>query len=168
MGFAAGVLVAVQNPDSASVLWSFLGAVSISGTLQFLICDWYRDQASLAYVAAMTLAVSFRYALYGFSLITRWSGVPLWKKLILIWGLADENYALETLCRLRNKADYIRYSITLTLLDVSYWIGGCVLGAFAGEMLPIPNKGIEFVMVALFISILTDQIRDLLKGGAAK
>ena len=32
--------------------------------------------------------------------------------------------------------------------------------ALAGAALPIPSKGIEFAMVALFIVILTDQVVD--------
>jgi predicted branched-subunit amino acid permease len=45
---------------------------------------------------------------------------------------------------------------------------GCTLGALLGDVLQIPDKGVDFVMAALFITILTDQVRALFcrKGGA--
>ena len=96
--------------------------------------------------------------LYGFSLIERWRGIGIWRKLFLILGLADENYALEVSCTLKNRDDYANYCTMLTALDISYWFLGTTIGALAGSTLPIPHKGIEFVMAALFISILTDQV----------
>ena len=66
-------------------------------------------------------------------------------------------------CRLKNRDDYVLYCTILTALDISYWTAGTTLGALVGAMLPIPRKGIEFVMAALFISILTDQIQALVR-----
>jgi len=164
MGFAAGVVIAARSGSEHPVVVSALSALSFSGTLQFVIGDWLRDGLSMSLIALMTLAISFRYALYGFSLIERWRGVGLLKKLFLIGGLADENYALETSCRLGDRRDFVLYCLVLTSLDLFYWFAGCVAGAVAGESLPIPDRGIEFVMAALFLTILTDQVRDLAKG----
>lgn len=169
MGFAAGVLFAARGGTALSALWSGLFAVAgFSGTLQFVMVDWVREHAALGTVALMTLAISFRYALYGFTLIERWRGVPLWKKLFLIHGLADENFALECACPFKDRADALFYCLVLTALDLSYWTSGATLGALAGERLPIPDKGLEFVMAALFIAILTDQLRALFTRGGGK
>ena len=160
MGFAAGVVFAAGGATSHPAFWSgAIGLTCVSGTLQFVIGDWMSKGLSLGAVALLTFAISFRYGLYGFSLIERWRGIGLWRKLFLILGLADENYALEASCTLKNRDDFVRYCTILTALDISYWFAGTTLGAYAGATLPIPDKGIEFVMAALFISILTDQIR---------
>ena len=162
MGFAAGVVFAARSGTDAPALWSAALAVSsFSGTLQFAVCDWFRRSAPLAAVALMTLAISFRYALYGFALVSRWRGVSKLRKLFLVAGLADENAALEIACPLKKKDDFVRYCTILTALDLAYWTIGATAGALAGSALPIPDRGIEFVMAALFIAILTDQVRGL-------
>ena len=166
MGFAAGVVFSASSGVEHPALWSgAIGASCLSGTLQFAIGDWMGKGISVGTAAILALAISFRYGLYGFSLIDRWRGVSLPLKLFLILGLADENYALETSCTLKNREDYVRFCAILTALNISSWFAGTTSGAYAGSTLPIPHKGIEFVMAALFISILTDQIRLLATGG---
>lgn len=167
MGFAAGVLLSVAGKVSFPAAWSgFLAATSISGTLQFVVVDWFANRSPLLHVALITAAISFRYGFYGFSLLNRWRGIALWKKLYLIWGLTDETYAIESSCAIEDKEDYIRYCLTLTALDHSYWIIGTTVGAIVGSSFTLPSRGIEFSMVALFIAIFTDQVRGLVKGGA--
>lgn len=167
MGFAAGVVISVQSGLSFASFWSLLAAIAFfSGTQHFVIAGMFRDGAALLDAALVTFAISFRYAFYGFSVFGRWRDFPFFQKLYLIFGLADENFALEVSCPVKDTREYRRYCLILTSLNWSYWITGCTLGAIAGERLPIPDKGIEFVMAALFVTILTDQCRALVKGDA--
>ena len=48
----------------------------------------------------------------------------------------------------------------VAFLDHCYWIGGVTLGALAGGALPFDCKGVDFAMTALFLVILTDQVRE--------
>ena len=166
MGFAAGVLMAVKAGVDLPALWSGLTAVtSLSGTLQFVAVDMFRTQAAILDAALLTFAISFRYALYGFSMLDKFRGVSLWKKLYMIEGLTDETYALECACGIEDRRDFVRYCLTLTALNQSYWVFGTISGAIAGAELPIPSRGIEFAMVALFIVIFADQMRLIAKAG---
>jgi 4-azaleucine resistance transporter AzlC len=79
--------------------------------------------------------------------------------LYLIAGITDETYALETACKLPSEKKR-RYCFFLTALDHLYWVIGVTAGALAGAALPIPSKGIDFAMTALFLVILTEQCRD--------
>lgn len=169
MGFAAGVVFAACSGMSNPALWSgFIAATSFSGTLQFAIGNWFKDGWSAVLVALTTFAISFRYAFYGLSLIGKWRGIGVFKKFFLILGLTDENYALESSRHFVRKCDFERYCFLLTSFNLSYWVVGCTLGALLGDVLQIPDKGVDFVMAALFITILTDQVRALFcrKGGA--
>jgi 4-azaleucine resistance transporter AzlC len=169
MGFAAGVVFAACSGMSNPALWSgFIAATSFSGTLQFAIGNWFKDGWSAVLVALTTFAISFRYAFYGLSLIGKWRGIGVFKKFFLILGLTDENYALESSRHFVRKCDFERYCLLLTSFNLSYWVVGCTLGALLGDVLQIPDKGVDFVMAALFITILTDQVRALFcrKGGA--
>ncbi len=161
MGFAAGVLLALHGGIRLSALWGGLaGAVCVSGALQFMLVEWIRSGTPLQDVALLTFCLNIRYAMYGFSLLERFKGIPLWQKLYLIWSLTDETYALEVECRIKDKDKNIFYCLVLSALNHSYWIIGVVSGCLAGEALPFPSKGIDFAMTALFIVILTDQCRE--------
>ena len=170
MGFAAGVVFAACSGMSNPALWSgFSAATSFSGTLQFAIGTWFKDGWSAGLVALTTFAISFRYAFYGISLIGKWRGIGIFKKFFLSVGLTDENYALESSRHFARQADFERYCLLLTMFNLSYWVTGCTLGALLGDVLQIPDKGVDFVMAALFITILTDQIRQLFsKKGAVR
>ena len=118
--------------------------------------------------ALMTLAVNFRYSLYGFSLLRRWKDVPFLRKCYLILMLTDENYALESACVIRDPKRNLRYCTFLSLLNHSYWIVGVVSGAVVVCLLGLAvdpeairrsTNGMEFSMAALFIVILTEQVK---------
>ena len=161
MGFAAGVLLAAKSGVRLPVLWAFLtSATSISGALQFMLVDWIQTARPMLDVALLTVCLNIRYSMYGLSLIERFRGLPLAKKLYLIWSLTDETYALEVENKVPPGGDSILYCLTLAALNHFYWILGVVSGALAGAALPFPNKGIDFAMTALFLVILTDQCRE--------
>ncbi len=162
MGFAAGIAFASSCGLDCAALWSGgIAAFSLSGTLQFVIGKWIGQGLGLCEVAFLTFLISFRYALYGFSLIGRWRGVGFFRKCFLISGLADENYALEASRQYPSRADFIRFCTYLTALDISYWTAGTTLGALVGSLYPVPASGMNFIMAALFISIFTDQVKGL-------
>jgi 4-azaleucine resistance transporter AzlC len=175
MGFAAGVLLAVRGEVPFSPLWGMLTAATfVSGTLSFAIVPLIAGAAPLSSVALLALAVNFRYAFYGFSMLGRWKNVPLVKKLYLIHMLTDENYALETSCAEADPKRYESYCLRLSAFNQSYWIAGCTAGCvvvyalertLSPEMIKDASGGIEFAMVALFLVILTDQIRGFLRRG---
>ena len=45
----------------------------------------------------------------------------------------------------------------MTLFDHIYWIAGCALGSLLGTALPMNFKGIDFVLTALFVTMLVEQ-----------
>ena len=161
MGFAAGVLFAERVDAPAVGFWAFLtSATSISGALQFMLVDWIQKAQPMLDVVLLTVCLNIRYSMYGLSLIERFRGIPIAKKLYLIWSLTDETYALEVENKVPPGGDSILYCMTLAALNHCYWIIGVVAGAVAGAALPFPNKGIDFAMTALFLVILTDQCRE--------
>ncbi len=171
MGFAAGVLLAVDGGLTFSPLWAGVSsAVFVSGPLQYLFVDWVRSSMSIGSVLLIVACVNFRYSFYGLSLMERFSKAGRLLRFYLIFGITDETYALESSCKLQGKA-YLRYCFFLTALDHLYWIAGVtsgtITGVFATGMLSHEKacaftEGIDFAMTALFIVILTDQCRDKL------
>jgi len=169
MGFVAGVLLAAKGDVVLSPLWAFLSATLwVTGTMSIAGVQPISERTSVYAFALMTLAVNFRYAFYGFSLLKRWKDVPLLRKAYLILLLADENYALETACVIRDPARNLRYCTFLSALNHSYWIVGVTVGALTvcllgmlvdPEAIRRQTNGMEFSMAALFLVILTDQVK---------
>lgn len=163
MGMAAGILLSAKTTIPLKPLWGFLtAAVDISGALQFLIVDWINSGTAVADMILLTLCLNLRYAMYGFSLLDRFKGVPLAAKLYLIWTLTDETYAIEVANKVPEGEDSISYCLAVAALDHAYWILGVVSGVLVGTELPIDSTGIDFAMTALFLVILVDQCRERL------
>ena len=172
MGFVAGVLLAAKGNVILSPLWAFLtSTLWVTGTMSIAGVQPISERSPLYAFALMTLAVNFRYAFYGFSLLKRWKDVPILRKLYLILMLTDENYALEVACPIRDPRRHLRYCTMLSALNHSYWIAGltagavvvCLLGlAVDPETIRRYTNGMEYSMAALFIVILTDQVRGFI------
>ena len=168
MGFAAGVLLAVQGGIAWAPAWAAAtSAAFVSGPLQYIFVDWVRTSLSIGEVLLVTLCVNFRYSLYGLSLIERFRPARPWQKIYLIGTITDETYALQTASPLTGRPCLV-YCLLLTLLDHLYWIGGVTVGAtvgvlaqgaFSPDRTASATKGIDFAMTALFLVILTDQVR---------
>ena len=169
MGFAAGVLLAVRGDIAWAPAWAAAtSAAFVSGPLQYIFVDWVHTSLAIGSVLLVTLCVNFRYALYGLSLVERFKGAKLWQKAYLIGTVTDETYALQMASKFTGKA-YVVYCLFLTMLDHIYWIAGVTTGAAAGvlaqgafspERVQVATKGIDFAMTALFLVILTDQVRE--------
>ncbi len=169
MGFVAGVLLAAKGNVVLSPLWALLSsAFWVTGTMSIAGVQPIAERVPAYVFAAMTLAVNFRYAFYGFTMLSRWQGVPFWRKCYLILMLTDENYALEAACRIPEPKAYLRYCTAISVFNHSYWIFGVVAGALTVCLLGLAvdpesirrhTNGMEFSMAALFLVILTDQMK---------
>jgi len=169
MGFVAGVLLAAKGDVVLSPLWAFLtSALWVTGTMSIAGVSEIAQRASLSAFALMTLAVNFRYAFYGFTMLKRWKNVPLLRKAYLILMLTDENYALEAAYAEKDESKNLYYCTCLSVLNHSYWVVGltvgavvvCVLGHIVDPaVIRRYTNGMEFSMAALFLVIFTDQMR---------
>lgn len=161
MGMAAGILLARNGGISHAPAWGFLTSLtSISGALQFILVEWARNRTAFLAVALLTFCLNIRYAMYGLSLLERFHGIGIWRKLYLIWTLTDETYALEVENKHPDGESSLSYCLLVAALDHLYWVAGVFAGALIGAALPFQTTGIDFAMTALFLVILTDQCRD--------
>ena len=175
MGFVAGVLLAAKGGVALAPLWGFLSsALWVTGTMSFAFVPEVASRSPAYAIALLTLAVNFRYAFYGFSMLSRWKGIPFWRKAYLVLMLTDENYALEAASPVVDRGRYAAYCTMLSVLNHSYWVAGVTAGALAVFLLGMAvdpetirsrTNGMEFAMAALFLVIFTDQMKGLLRHG---
>jgi len=175
MGFVAGVLLAAKGNVVLGPLWGFLSSsMWVTGTMSFAFVPEVASRAPIYAIVLMTLAVNFRYAFYGFSMLARWKDVPFWHKAYLILMLTDENYALEVASPLKDRRRHLTYCTAISMFNHSYWVVGVTVGALVVCLLGMAidpdvirrhTDGMEFAMVALFLVIFTDQIRSFVGNG---
>lgn len=126
-----------------------------AGSGQYLAVELLSKGASLLSTALATLLVNARHLFYGLSLIDTYKPAGP-RKAYMIFALTDETYSLVTQNRTPKGMSRIGYCFLVSLMDQCYWIIGCVLGNFLGQ-LPIDFSGVEFVLTALFVTMLVEQ-----------
>lgn len=158
LGIAFGVLL---SEAGYGVGYSLLSASSIyAGSMQFVMVALLTSNASLVSCALLTFLVQSRHLFYGLSLIERYRRFPIIKRLYLIFSLTDETYSLMTSLKGREEFEDDQFLLQVSFLNQSYWVMGCVLGSLLGNILPFDTTGIDFVMTALFVTIVVDQYRS--------
>ncbi|MDO4634006.1 MAG: AzlC family ABC transporter permease [Eubacteriales bacterium] len=154
LGIGFGILLASKG---YSFLWAFFMSVIIyAGSMQYAAIELLAGGAGFVYTAFMTVIIQIRHLFYGLSMITKFKDTGKLKPL-LIHELTDETYSLLCSSEPPEDVDPNLFYLFISVLDHSYWIIGCTLGALIGSLVSFNTTGIDFVMTALFIVIFTDQ-----------
>jgi 4-azaleucine resistance transporter AzlC len=157
LGMAFGVLF--QSLGYAWWLAPLSGVMIYAGSAQFLAVGILASGSGLVEAFLATLAINARHVFYGLTLINRYS-LSGWRRWYLIFGLTDETYAVVT----HNEVPIEQrqsYYFSVTLLNHSAWITGCALGAGLQSIFSFNSEGFEFSMLALFLVLLIDRVRQL-------
>lgn len=158
VGIAYGVLM---QSAGYNALWTGASSmIVLTGSLQFLMVDFLKGGAPIITVAVLALLMSSRHIFYGISFIEKFRGFHKASKWFLIYSLADENFSLHCAYKPEEGVKEEAAFVITAALVISYWLCFTMLGALVGSMIKINMEGIDFSMTALFIVILTDQIRS--------
>jgi len=152
---AFGVLF-VSQLDYAWYMASAMGLFIFAGSAQFLSVGLIANNAGLLEVGVAIFLLNARHIFYGISLISdlRLRG---WRRWYLIFALTDESYSLITALPKEHRSQQQMWQIAM--LNQSYWVIGCTLGALLGEGVDIPTESLAFVLPALFIVLCIEQYR---------
>lgn len=150
VSFAFGILAV----NSGLPIWAPIvtSLTNFTGTGQFVGTTLIAASASIAEIAFTLLIINARYVLMSISLSQRLEKVSIWKKLIIAFGNTDEIFAVAVskYCDLSFK-----YMAGLILCSFSGWVGGTVLGALCGSIIPqsiLSAMGIA--LYAMFVAII--------------
>ena len=159
LGVAFGILLTKE----AGLDWYWATVMSLTiyaGSLQFVLTPLIAAHTPLGTVALMSLLVNSRHLFYGLSFIDTYGEMGA-RRPYMIFSLTDETYSV--LCSCKNDEEYRASDheacFYLSALDHFYWVLGSTVGALLGEPLTLDTTGIDFSMTALFVVILTDQLR---------
>lgn len=150
VSFAFGILAV----NSGLPIWAPIvtSLTNFTGTGQFVGTTLIAAGASIAEIAFTLLIINARYVLMSISLSQRLEKVSIWKKLIIAFGNTDEIFAVAVskYCDLN-----FNYMAGLILCSFSGWVGGTILGALCGSIIPqsiLSAMGIA--LYAMFIAII--------------
>lgn len=154
LGAGFGILL---SESGYGIGWAFCMSVfMLAGSGQYLAVSLLAGQASLISTAVATLLVNARHLFYGISLLDTYKDAGKAKP-YMIFALTDETYSLVTQNQPPEGMSKRTYCFLVSLMDHFYWICGCVLGSIAGTALPVNFEGVEFVLTALFVTMLVEQ-----------
>lgn len=158
LGSAFGIML---YEAGYNFIWAiFISLTVYAGSGQFLLVSLLSANASIPTVAFMTLFLNSRHMFYGLSFVDKFHKGG-WRYPFMIFTLTDETYSVNTsFSETPNNVDEIKARYLIGLFDHIYWIIGSVIGALAGQAIPIDFTGIDFSMTALFVVIFIDLIRE--------
>ena len=137
--------------------WAILMSLTIyAGSMQYVAVDLLSGGATLVATALMTLMVNARHLFYGISMLDKYRTLGR-KRWMMIFELTDETYSIVCSHEPPEGVDRGRFFLAISMLDQSYWVVGCTIGAILGAVVPIDFTGVDFAMTALFLVIVTEQ-----------
>lgn len=141
-----------------SFVWPMaMAAIIYGGSLEFVIAGMLVSPFAPVTTLLVTLAVQARHLFYGIAMLDRYKNTG-WMKPYLIFGMCDETFSILCSTDAPEGIDRRWFMFWVTLLDQLYWVCGAAMGGLVGNLITFNTEGLSFVMTALFVVILLDQI----------
>lgn len=155
LGIAYGVYM---NVEGFSFVYPMLMALLIfGGSLEFVCVGMLLSPFAPVTTLLVSLAVQARHLFYGIAMLDKYKNTG-WMKPFLIFGLCDETFSIIYTAEIPEDVDRRWFMLFVTWLDQFYWVSGATIGGLLGDFLPFNTEGLSFVMTALFVVILLDQL----------
>lgn len=136
----------------------FCSLTNFTGTGQFAGMDLIAAAGSVLELIATMLVINARYALMAISLGQKLDPkVRGWQRLLIAFGLTDENYAVAM-----RRPETVTFPYYAGVMSVSFagWVVGTLLGALAGNILPESLlSAFGIALYGMFIAIVIPPVR---------
>lgn len=154
LGMGFGIIMKTKG---YGFIWTFaMSAFIYAGSMQYVAVDLITGGASLITAALTTLMVNARHLFYGISMVDKYRDAGKMKP-YMIFALTDETYSLVCGDVPVDEKDRHSYCLMLSVFNQCYWVGGSVLGALLGSVIPFSTEGIDFALTALFVTVFVEQ-----------
>lgn len=154
VSFAFGVFAVNNISPIAAIIMSFTNLTS-SGQFAGVKMIGASTGSIISYIelGITVLLINLRYILMSISLSQKIDdGIPVWKRLIMGYGIADEIYAVVSTEKKKITAEYM---FGITILPLIGWTLGTGLGAIGANIFPERLvQALNIALYAMFIAIL--------------
>jgi 4-azaleucine resistance transporter AzlC len=152
IGLLFGALAAGKGLSPLEV--AIMGVLVFAGGAQFAAVELWATPAPIGALVFSTLLINARHVLMGASIAPKLQGFSRGQKLLGLYYMADENWALAEK-RARTHALTPAYWFGMLIPFVACWITTSTLGAIVGAALGDPRRfGADFAFTALFIALV--------------
>lgn len=151
LGIAYGMLFVEKGYQWYYAVLSSL--LIYAGSAQFVAVSLLATDINLINLFLIIFVINIRYIFYGISMLNRYNKANKVKS-FLIFGLTDETFAL-----LVDSKQDDKYMFFVTLLNYIYWALGTFVGSIIGSDVVFNTRGLDFILIALFVTIFINQWR---------
>lgn len=150
-GGVFGVLSANHGVSWAEML--AMDLLMFAGSAQLVMIEMWSFQVPVFAVGLAVLIINIRYLLIGASLQPVFDGRPLWKKVLCMHLVADENWAV-TIAAHRDGGASPAFLVGGGLLLVTAWTAATISGNLLGGLVMEPRRwGLDFAFIAVFAAL---------------
>jgi len=145
-----------------------LPALVFGGSSQAVVTQFIQSSASLWVAILSGCVVNLRMAVYSAALSSKVRGYSKPKRMLIAAFLVDNTFAFMQKRELSHPHDphIFAYYAGLTTVFWPSWVVFCVIGIFAGNIVPASWQ-LEFAVPLSFIAIMSTAIRSLPMAAAA-
>ena len=154
LGMAYGVLMQTKGYGP---LWSgLMSCIAFCGSMQFVAITLLTIPFDPVQAFVLSLLVNARHLFYALSMLEKYKGAGRLAP-FMIYTLCDETFSI--CCTLEPPSGVSRrhFYFAISFLDYSYWVGGTLLGALAGNAIFFDTQGMDFALTALFLVLFLEQ-----------
>lgn len=136
-----------------------ISLTSFTGTGQFMGIDLIQQTATFIEIIVTILLINIRYFLMSLSLLQKLpSSYPLHKKLLIAFGVTDENYAI-----MMQQPNLLTFPYIIGILFISYfgWCSGTLFGSVVTNFLPTALiSAFGIALYGMFLAIIIPAALD--------
>lgn len=154
LGMTYGVTMVASGFD----FWipTLTSVTVFGGSLEFALVGFLQSPFNPVATLIMAIMIQARHLFYGITMLSRYRDLGA-KKPYMIFGLSDETFSIVCSVDAPEGVSRAWFMFFVTLLDQSYWVIGCTLGALFGMLIRFNTQGLDFAMTALFVVIFIEQ-----------
>ena len=155
LGLAFGLLM-VQS--GFSWWWTPIFSIVIyADSMEFLAISMVTGATAVASLVTGFM-VNFRHIFYGLTFPRHRIHSRLGRA-YSTYALTDETYAIVSSLPTDDRPTGARI-LTIQIFCQALWVGGGIVGALAGQVIPSTVQGMEFALVALFVVLAMESFRN--------
>jgi 4-azaleucine resistance transporter AzlC len=152
IGLVFGALAATKGLTPLEA--TLMSILVFAGGAQFAALEIWSTPAPVLLLAFSTLLINARHVLMGASLAPKIGRMTLGQKLVGMFFLTDEAWALAERRAMKQPISF-RYWIAVAILLPIAWIGSTMIGAALGSLVGDPKRlGADFAFTAIFIALI--------------
>ncbi|VVB72713.1 AzlC protein [uncultured archaeon] len=156
LGFAFGVLAQKAGLDFVDI--ALMSVLVYAGSSQFIAVAMLGTGAGPISIILTTLVVNLRHVLMSSSLAVHLHGANRWFVSAFAYGVTDESFAVN-MAKFKEGPWHRYQALAVNQMANLAWIASTILGGYGGRFISAGSFGIDYALSAMFLCLLTFQLR---------